>query len=94
MRLDKAEIKILKQSLKKLDPDARLYLFGSLLNDEKRGGDIDLLIESERLDKKAVRKIRLDFYRQFGEQKLDIIVKSKQSQDVFIDRIAEQLQAL
>ena len=52
MRLYKKEIEILRESLKSLDPEGKLYLFGSRLYDDRRGGDIDLLIVSKKLTKR------------------------------------------
>ena len=74
MRLSKDEVKILKNTLYTLNSDAKLYLFGSRLYDNKKGGDIDLLIVSKTFTKKLLRKLRVEFFKYFGEQKLDIIV--------------------
>lgn len=74
MRLSKDEIEVLKASLKKLSTEARLYLFGSRADDSKRGGDIDLLVLSEKLKPKDLRKLRLDFFKKFGDQKMDILL--------------------
>jgi predicted nucleotidyltransferase len=74
MRLSKKEIKILKTILYKLNSDAKLYLFGSRIDDSKRGGDIDLLIVSDNFTKKLLRRFRVEFFKCFGEQKLDVIV--------------------
>ena len=74
MRLSKDEVKILKNTLNTLNSDAKLYLFGSRLYDNKKGGDIDLLIVSKTFTKKLLRKLRVEFFKYFGEQKLDIIV--------------------
>ncbi|HHH19289.1 MAG TPA: nucleotidyltransferase domain-containing protein [Campylobacterales bacterium] len=74
MRLSKDEIEVLKASLKKLSTEARLYLFGSRADDSKRGGDIDLLVLSEKLKPKDLRNLRLDFFKNFGEQKMDILL--------------------
>lgn len=46
MRLDPKEIETLKSSLKELDRNAKIYLFGSRIDDNKKGGDIDLLVIS------------------------------------------------
>ena len=74
MRLSKNEVRILKNTLYTLNSDAKLYLFGSRLYDDKKGGDIDLLIVSKTFTKKLLRKLRIEFFKYFGEQKLDIIV--------------------
>ena len=74
MRLSKDEVRILKNTLYTLNSDAKLYLFGSRLYDDKKGGDIDLLIVSKTFTKKLLRKLRIEFFKYFGEQKLDIIV--------------------
>jgi predicted nucleotidyltransferase len=56
------------------DPDAELYLFGSRVQDSLRGGDIDLLIHSTKIDKIQLRKIKWQLLELLGEQKLDIIL--------------------
>jgi len=74
MRLSRDEITQLKTSLKSLDTKAELYLFGSRTNIHAKGGDIDLLVVSSTLTKAQLRKLRLDFCRRFGEQKIDIVL--------------------
>jgi len=55
-------------------PEAKIYLFGSRTDDTKRGGDIDIMILShEKMILATKRKIRIAFYKQFGEQKIDIV---------------------
>ena len=61
MRLHKKEIKVLKSTLATLSCDAKLYLFGSRVDDNTRGGDIDLLIVSNKL-KKDLRVLRIEFF--------------------------------
>ena len=74
MRLSEKEIKLLKNELKLLSNEAKLYLFGSRVDDAKKGGDIDLLIVSNELTKKDLRILRIEFFKEFGEQKIDIIL--------------------
>ncbi len=74
MRLTTNEINVLKNKLHLLSDEAKIFLFGSRTDDNKKGGDIDLLIVSEKLTKKDIRKLRLDFFDHFGEQKLDIVL--------------------
>lgn len=74
MRLTQNEIHLLKEKLTTLSEDAKLYLFGSRVDDSKRGGDIDLLVVSKKLTKKDLRHLRIAFFKVFGEQKLDILL--------------------
>lgn len=74
MRLTINETDLLKEKLASLSKEAKLYLFGSRVDDAKRGGDIDLLIVSTELTKKDLRKLRVAFFKVFGEQKLDILL--------------------
>lgn len=76
MRLNQYEIQSIKDVVYSLDSNARIYLFGSRVDDDKRGGDIDLLIMSEKLTGRNVRKVRLALYDRIGEQKIDIIIAS------------------
>ena len=48
MRLYQEQAKVLKDKLKTISSTAQLYLFGSRVDDEKKGGDIDLLVVSKR----------------------------------------------
>ena len=54
------------------------YLVGSRVDDHKRGGDIDLLIETEETDVMRIVKTELAFMvklqMQLGEQKIDVLV--------------------
>jgi len=74
MRLLSSEVNILKTKLDSLCSGAKLYLFGSRVDDTKRGGDIDLLVVSSELTKKDLRLLRIEFFKKFGEQKLDIVL--------------------
>ncbi len=77
MRLTQNEVQSIKQAFKETFKDGKIYLFGSRVDDSKRGGDIDLyLLPAENFDNERERKIRflikLDEY--IGEQKIDVIV--------------------
>lgn len=74
MRLSQHEIRSIKEVVYSLDNNAKIYLFGSRVYDDKRGGDIDLLIISDKLTNKDARKLRIALYDKIGEQKIDIII--------------------
>ena len=86
MRLKEFEITVIKEVVHKLDADAQIYLFGSRADDSKRGGDIDLLIMSDKLIADDKYKIRSRLYQLMGEQKIDIVI-AKDRTDPFV-RIA------
>ena len=83
MRISDNQIKVLKDKLYILSTQAKLYLFGSRVDDEKRGGDIDLLIVDPLLTKRDLRTLRIDFFQHFGEQKLDILLDNGKFENPF-----------
>jgi predicted nucleotidyltransferase len=79
MRLTPEQVNIIKRAVvDTFGYAARIWLFGSRVDDHKRGGDIDLLIETEETDVTRIVKTELAFLvklqRQLGEQKIDVLV--------------------
>ncbi len=74
MRLSKFEIDAIKQSVHGLDPNAKIFLFGSRADDTKKGGDIDLLVLSSRLLPADKIKIKVSLFKRLEEQKIDITI--------------------
>ena len=72
MRLSEKEKVNLLNSIYYWDKDAEVYLFGSRTNDNKKGGDIDLAVRSNRIGLKEKIDIKLKFFEEFGEQKIDL----------------------
>ncbi len=62
--------------------DDHLWLFGSRVDDAKRGGDIDLYIETKEIDTDKLRDQKIKFLvsleRKIGEQKIDVVIKTPQ----------------
>ena len=74
MRLKKQIIHFFQNKIKAEIPGAEIYLFGSRVNDQAKGGDIDLLILSDKPVKAMIiRRIKRDFFKYFGWQKIDIV---------------------
>jgi len=70
MRLSKDKIENLKSSISEFLPNMRIYLFGSRVDDSKKGGDIDILILADRsLEFKEKSHVKWLFFNKFGEQK-------------------------
>ncbi len=78
MRLSKEEIKIIKKSILDIDPNAQIKLFGSRTDDTKLGGDIDLLLISDKLTFSDKLTILINIKKYLGERKIDIILFNKE----------------
>lgn len=80
MRLKSEEINAVKQAaLNYFGSDAKVYIFGSRVSDVKKGGDIDIYIETcLRTDEYIKKKIpfKLELYKKIGEQKIDVVVNN------------------
>lgn len=78
MRLTKQQTHIIIQTVCRLaGMGAVVHLFGSRLNDQAKGGDIDLLIESDlSLSLIQRAKIKMELEQQLGLP-VDIVSKSR-----------------
>ena len=74
MRLDKEQVEFIVGTIRELDPEARVYLFGSRVSDEARGGDIDLLVLSSDLKYRDKLIIRSQLKEGLGNRKIDLII--------------------
>jgi len=74
MRLRPDEIKAIKEIIQSFDAEAKIWLYGSRTDDSKRGGDIDLLIFSRKINFSDKLKIKSELYQKIGEQKIDILI--------------------
>lgn len=69
-----------------------VYLFGSRVDDTRRGGDIDLYIETTLDDEAAMRaKFAMlgRLYYRIGERKIDVVVNNGRA-DLPIFRVARE----
>lgn len=89
MRLKQAEINNLKNSILLFDKNAKVYLFGSRTDDAKKGGDIDIAIISDAIGLKEKVKIKLNFFDQFEEQKIDILTVAANGDNLFWEVVKE-----
>jgi len=67
---------------------ARVYLFGSRVDDAKKGGDIDLYIKPENNEDLYKKKIKflVALEQMLGEQKIDVIIATDPSR--YIEQVA------
>lgn len=79
MRLKKEYIEYIRKNVKQyFGKNAKVFLFGSRVDDSKKGGDIDLYIETDLKKELIDRKLKMlaNLHKEFGEQKIDIIVNN------------------
>ncbi|QWF71953.1 nucleotidyltransferase domain-containing protein [Methylomonas paludis] len=86
---------ICDSTLKYFGADARVWLFGSRVDDQARGGDIDLYIEAQRQDAAELISAKLQFLRELhkkiGEQKIDVVLhRRNDAEELPIYRIARE----
>ena len=93
MRLTKEEISAIKNNILLFDTDAKIYLFGSRVNDKAKGGDIDVLIICNKIGVDEKLKITTGIFKEIEEQKIDLVVK-KDFDDEFVKMIKPSLQSL
>ena len=90
MKLKKYEIDAIKTTFKDVFKDGDIYLFGSRVDDSKKGGDIDLYISTPETKNLVSKKI--DFLvklkQKIGEQRIDVVLDYKQNR--LIDKIAKE----
>lgn len=94
MRLSDEERSAIKRAVQEhFGPDARVYLFGSRADDQTRGGDIDLYVESELEGEELLEaKLRAMSQIQFriGERKIDMVASSPEAEAKPIVKIAKE----
>lgn len=59
MRLDKNDTNIILSTIESIFGNVKVYLFGSRLDEQKKGGDIDLFIVSEEKSNLFEKKIKV-----------------------------------
>lgn len=89
MRLREMEKKSIVKAIKAVDPEAKIYLFGSRVDDNRRGGDIDLLIITDKLTYDGKLAIKKQIFYEIEGQKIDIII-SRDGNEPFVKMIFDQ----
>lgn len=76
--------------------EARVQLFGSRVDDSRRGGDIDLLVEIQSLDpdsqEAVTRKLRAiaEIQSKIGERKVDLVIANATSEKEVVRQARKQ----
>lgn len=84
MRITSLEKTIIKSSVKKhFGGNADVYIFGSRVDDDKKGGDVDLYITTDMPTSEIIREkigLLVDMEKGLGEQKIDVIINNHTKQ--------------
>jgi len=90
MRLNTQQHQAIKKYFLEVFHDGQIYLFGSRVDDEQKGGDIDLYIDTS--DTKNLIRKKLDFLvklkKEIGNQKIDVVFDK--GLDRVIDKVARK----
>lgn len=86
MRISNRYIGVIKKYFKEFFHEGEIYLFGSRVDDSKKGGDIDLYLKP--LDHTNLFEKKIKFLsrikRELGDQKIDVVF------DLDRDRLIEK----
>ncbi len=92
MRLQQKIIQKIKNIvIQIMGENARVSLFGSRLDNDKKGGDIDLLITADPEQYTLQNKIKLlvALKRQIGDRKIDIVF-DEEKENTFLRMVKQQ----
>jgi predicted nucleotidyltransferase len=96
MRLSSSQVSIICEIAKKnFGTETHVWLFGSRVNDQAKGGDIDLYIEPQHQNASDLVTAKLlflrDLHKKLGEQKIDVVLRrNNTTTDLPIYRIAKE----
>ena len=94
MRLTPAQIDTIKSTAQAvLGEGAQVTLFGSRVDDDKKGGDVDLMVEVDQaVAEPALMAARVAsrIERAMGGRKVDVLLKAPNLLEQPIHRIAQQ----
>lgn len=91
MRIKKKDIEFIKEiALECFGANAKVYLFGSRIDDKQKGGDVDLYIETDMKNDVFKQKLKMlgMLHKVLGEQKIDIVINNFIN-DKFIYQVAK-----
>ncbi len=82
MRLTQNEVKIIKFNILKYIKDAKIILFGSRVHDDKKGGDIDIFVQTNQtVTLKEQIKILANLEIDGILRKVDLVLKTPNTKE-------------
>ena len=90
MRIQAEEQQAITEAIAKFDREASVYLFGSRVDDAKKGGDIDILVISDKIDKGSLYLIEEEVFKRIEEQKIDFVLTGTDLNNQFAKMILKK----
>ncbi len=90
MRLLTEEKQAITETIAKFDRDAAVYLFGSRVDDTAKGGDIDILLISDKIDDHSLFLIEEEIFKKIEEQKIDFVLTKSDLSNLFAKMILKK----
>jgi uncharacterized protein len=88
MRLSPEQVSVIRETIaREISPDARVWLFGSRTDDGRRGGDVDLYVETDSPPLMRTLQCKIDL-----EEALDLhvdLIVARSGEPRPIDEIAK-----
>ena len=94
MRISEIEKTTIVNAILEKDRNAQIFLFGSRTDDFKKGGDIDILVQSDKIGLLEIVKIKSVIFKNIPEQKIDLLISKSNETNHFVDFISNQLISL
>jgi len=86
---------LVKYANKYFGENIKIYLFGSRIDDNKKGGDIDIFIDSkDEISMQVELYFLRDIYKFVTERKVDLLVKApnKKEKSIFTTALEEGIE--
>jgi len=94
MRLSNKQREIIeKTAIRHFGKGVKVYLFGSRIYPEQKGGDIDLFLESVPEELTTIKKkiaFIIDLKKDLGDQKIDVVFKTAKTPKSEFQQIIEK----
>ncbi|MDX1251391.1 MAG: nucleotidyltransferase domain-containing protein [Gammaproteobacteria bacterium] len=94
VRLSEGQIRIIKEQIaQNLGPQAEVWLFGSRVDDQMRGGDIDLMVTVPHVTGRPsllAARLAAQLERSLEGRRVDVVLVTPATQAQPIHRIARQ----
>lgn len=74
MRITNEEHLVISNTIHQADAEAMIYLFGSRADDSAKGGDLDLLVLSKKINLMDKLDILAQLHQRIGARKIDIAI--------------------